>query len=129
MAQGKQSNINSQDQDYILAKIALVHYGILHDYLTIQMEKYTIACCNISLPSTFKIVPDEKMIVYDLVTEKSKPLPRKGWWYKVFKYRIPKKVYEQERAIAALNLRTWTMALLSGWVQTVKVYIDGTEQA
>lgn len=112
----------------MLAKIALNHYGVLHEYFTQQMKFYTIACCNISVGGQFKLIIAEKLITYEITTEKIKPLKQKTWLKKLFRRGISKKKYAEERQIAAVNLKAWTKALLSWEDADVRVVIDGTEQ-
>jgi hypothetical protein len=120
------------DQQYLLAKTLLIHYGVMHAFFEQQLYYYTIACSNISIGGTFKLHPESRTIMFDLKTEKSykkdkstKKIVKRNAISSFFKV-LPKK-YKQECDITVKNLTEWTQKLM--WSDTtVKVIIDGYEQ-
>lgn len=110
------SNINPEDQ-LRLARLLLIHYGILHPFIQFQLERYIIACCNISVGGEVKIDGLSKIVIYDIKTKKR---------LSILKPFYAKK-YKKEVELAKTNLEIWTKALLWGDDTTVKVYIDGKE--
>ena len=129
MEQNKRTDLSKLEQDYVLAKIMLNHYGMMHEYFTIQMQYYTIACCGISVGGQFKIIPAEKMISYEINTEKTKPLKlKKAKSKSPAPKKITKKAYLKECQVATNNLRDWTRKLLSWNDADVRVTIDGVSQ-
>ncbi len=125
--ENNQSNDNLDLTDkYYLAKLLLQKYDIFHDFFKLQLENYTVACCNISIGGDVKMDAASKMIIYDLKTEK-KYKKTKNKVIKTTKSKISTANYKKEKEIAKLNLTEWTQKLLWGKGTTVRVYIDGTE--
>lgn len=116
----------SLDKQLQLAKVLLLHYETFHPFLQLQMEKYTIACCNIALPGTVKFDYGSKTVIYEIYTEKKYKLS-KGKLHPIKKSSIPAKKYTQQKKVAKMNLEDWTKKLLWGDATTVRIYIDGTE--
>lgn len=123
---GIQKSISPSEQ-IKLAKVLLHHYDTFHTVLQYQMERYTVACCNISLGGTAKFDQSSKMVIYDIKTEKKYRRESKDKFVAIKKSKISSKVYATEKKIIKLNLEEWTKTLLWGQATTVKVLVDGTE--
>lgn len=116
----------SLDKQLQLAKVLLLHYETFHPFLQLQMEKYTVACCNIALPGIVKFDYSSKTVIYEIYTEKKYKL-NKGKLQPIQKSNVTTRKYMQQKKVAKMNLTDWTKKLLWGDATTVRIYIDGTE--
>lgn len=120
--------MSKNEQEYLLAKLMLNHYGLMHEYFITQMRCYTIACCNISVGGSFKIINAEKAITYEIFTEKFYKNLKKKKSKLASMISMTNSKYKSERSAAAKNLKVWTKDLLSWKDADIRVVIDGTEQ-
>lgn len=119
----KNASVELQQQ-YYLAKLLLQKYETFHPFFEMQMQYYTVACCNISVGGEVKLDVGSKVITYDIKTEKEYK-KENGKFVKVKRTSIKPAKYKKECKQALLNLESWTRDLLWGDGTTVKVYVDG----
>ena len=130
MEKAPDANTQSWKRQLLVAKLLLRNYGILHEFHARQIECYLVACCPIALDGIVEIDADNKMVSYTIYTSRffkrhEKKLVPRNEWSKKISHLFGHAQYESERALALVNLNTWTKELLWGDDTKVKVMIDG----
>lgn len=125
MADNSQNAVSPEEQ-LRLAKLLLLKYDTWHPVFEMQLTRYTVACCSISLPTPVKFDVGAKTIIFDIKTEKNYKY-EKGKVIPIKKSKISTAKYNKEKKIIKLNLEDWTKKLLWGDGTTVRIYVDGTE--
>jgi hypothetical protein len=123
----KFSPVGAASNQYYLAKLLLEKYDTFHPFLQEQLQGYTVACCNISLGGSVKLNASDKVVIFDIKTEKKFKMEDKKI-LAIKKSKVSDLKYKKELKIASTNLKTWTRNLLWGALTKVKVIIDGKEQ-
>ena len=114
--------------NWILARVLFQKWGTLHDFHFLQLKRYILVCCNITLGGAFRIDRKNKTIEFYLDTERNFYLKDdvrvKRKKYSPMGYiKVTAKEYKKETKRAKDNLTRWTRGLL--WPESdVKVFFD-----
>lgn len=110
-------------QRLVLARLLLVKYSILHDFLAFQLQNYIYACCPISVGGEVSVDAQSKKVVYKINTERFYKLKGK----KRIKRAKPKHIpnYKQILLDSSQKLILWTQRILWGPATQVIIYVDG----
>lgn len=129
MGDNTERNEPSISQDWLLARVAFEKFGVLHDFHVIQLKRYIVACCDISLGGALKINPEERTVSFDIKTEKAFVLSKSGFierskWSPIGLFKVPPTKYTKQKKLMIKNLTEWTRRLL--WNDTkVLITVDG----
>jgi hypothetical protein len=125
------NNLGDYQNQFHLAKLLLVKYGVLHSFHELQLGKYPIACCNISIDGSAEVDADTKTVTYNMYTKKaffkegSTTKERHKWSIARF-LNVSAELYNKEKDLAFKNLQSWSRHLL--WPDTkVVLYVDGSK--
>jgi hypothetical protein len=124
------SNGNSTAAEKLaLAKILLRNFGTLHGFHIAQLERYPIACMNISVDGVVEVFPEKKSVKFNIMTRRhyyknGAVTVKRDRYSPVGWLLVSNKKYEKEKALALSNLKSWTSELLWGTQTGVEVEFD-----
>lgn len=130
MAEIPDLDAEARRQNIILAKVLLRKFNILHEFHVQQLERFTIACCHISLGGEVTVSGDDRVVTYDLKTTKyfkkvGREVLQRSRFSIVGYFTHPEGRYNEELKAAAVNLSSWTRELLWGDETRIRVIVDG----
>jgi len=132
MERASETSAESWQQQIALAKILVRKYGVLHEFHSVQLKNYCVACAPMIIGGSAEVNMEEKSIVFRLqsdfnnylkdgkVVERSIYSPKKIMSLLPFSY--PKQVSD-----AYKNLNIWCKELFWGESTKIRVFIDGKQ--
>lgn len=117
------------NQDWVLARMLFEKFNMMHDFHVIQMKRYIVACCDISVGGSISINPEEKTVKYDIKTDKryyyeGESIKERNKISLIGLIKVNPFRYKSQKKIIKDNLTRWTRRLL--WADSIVIIcVDG----
>lgn len=132
MERATETSSESWQQQLALAKILVRKYGVLHEFHSVQLKNYCVACAPMIIGGTAEVNMEEKSIVFRLQSDfhyylnGGKVADRSKYSIKRLLSFLPF-LYDKQVGGAYQNLNIWCKELFWGESTKIRLFIDGKQ--